>query len=351
MSLDRRTLLIAGAGVGAAATGVAALAPGLAKAAPLPAVAGRVGTLTGPAETGRFGAPLTDLGIPVRCPNGTLLYVCGDTFDGAWVGQGNWRSPIGLRSNRADGVVTGAVGGSFARGLVPEGHAGGSTALPSDAFRIGDRLYLHLMRGPFGQTHHTDLWESRDNGETWRYLCQWPGEMLRGAFQQKTYAVANDGWCYVLSSRFNRGIASELLLHRVRHERVGDPAAYEAWGWSGREWRWGAPASTVLPVRKWGEICFRAMGGAYALSYFDAEDASIKVRRFPLPTSNLHAVPARTLIFNGPPSAQASPNVITSPYGGFIVPGSTFADFRFTVSQWNDGLHSYRIFRCRATGL
>ncbi|GAB3702799.1 DUF4185 domain-containing protein [Mariniluteicoccus flavus] len=349
MGLDRRSFLLAGAGVGAI-TAVGAVAPQAASAF-MPAAARRVRTLTGPAETGRFGAPLTDLAIPVRCPNGSVLYVCGDTFDGGWVGQGNWRSPIGLRStHRRDGAIDGAVGGNFARGMVPENHAGGNTALPSDVFRIGDRLYMHLMRGRLHATHHSDLWESRDNGETWRYLCQWPGDMLRGAFQQKTYAVANDGWCYVMSSRFNRNTPSELLLHRVRHDRVGDPRAYEPWGWNGRDWGWGHPASTIMPPQAWGEISFRAMSGAYALSWFEPADATIKVKKFPLPTANLHAAPSRTLIVNGHPNMQSG-NTITSPYGGFIMPGSTFDNFWFTVSQWNDAIRSYRVFLCKAQGI
>lgn len=354
MSLTRRSLLVAGAGT-AVATGLDL--PGLAGPSsasadpiPIPAPAYRVRTLTGPLETGGVGAPWTDLAIPVRMPDNSLLYICGDTYDGAYMGQGDWRCPVGLRSARPDNVIDGSVGGNHARSLVPEGHAGGSTAIPSDVFRIGDRLYMHLMRGPLHQTHHSDFWESTDNGETWNYLCQWPGEMLRGAFQQKTYAVADDGWCYVLSSRFHRQIASELLLHRVRHDRVGDPAGYEPWGHDGGGWGWGKPASTVGPVKPWGEICFRAMDGAYAFSWFNAPDATIQVQKLALPTSNMFQTPSRLLIVNGPAEAQIG-NVITSPYGGFIMPGSTFANFEFTVSQWNDAIPSYCVFLCRAHGI
>lgn len=346
MSLTRRALFIAGAGA-AAVGGLNITRASHASAQGLPGIPYRVHTLTGPEQTGAFGAAWTDLGIPVRCPNGSLLYIGGDTYDGGYMGEGDWRCPVGLRSGRPDGVIDGSVGGPHATSLVPEGHAGGSTAIPSDVFRIGDKLYLHLMRGPLHATHHSDFWESSDNGETWTYLCQWPGDMLRGAFQQKTYAVADDGWCYVLSSRFSRNIPSELLLHRVRHDRVGDPAGYEAWGHDGNVWGWGLPASTVAPVQGWGELCFRAMDGAYALTWFNPGDETIKVQRLALPTDNLFTTPQKTLIVNGPPEAQVG-NLVTSPYGGFIMPESTFANFEFLVSQWNDGIRSYRIFTYRA---
>lgn len=346
MSLTRRSLFLAGAGAAAVVGGLEfSRIPALAK--DQPGLPYRVNTLTGPEQTGRFGAAWTDLGIPVRCPNGSLLYIGGDTYDGGYMGEGDWRCPVGLRSGRPDGVIDGSVGGGHARSLVPEGHAGGTTAIPSDIFRIGDKLYLHLMRGRLHETHHTDFWESSDNGETWTYLCQWPGEMLRGAFQQKAYAVAEDGWCYVLSSRFSRGIPSELLLHRVRHEQVGDPAAYEPWGHDGTSWDWGRPATTVAPVQPWGEICFRAMDGAYAFSWFHCPDNSIRVQRLDRPTSNLFTTPQKTLIVNCPASMQGE-NRVTSPYGGFIMPGSTFADFTFLVSQWNNAIRSYRIFTYRA---
>ncbi len=37
-------------------------------------------------------------------------------------------------------------------------------------------------------------------------------------------------------------------------------------------------------------------------------------------------------------------------YGGFIVPGSAFADFHVTVSQWFDD-QDYRFMHHRVTGL
>src|SRR5690606_16154392 len=146
----------------------------------------------GPEETGEFGADWTDLGIPVIAPaDRTMLYLCGDTYDGDKALSGDWRSPVALRCSSTDlgrQAVDGCVGGDHARGLVPEKHKNDNTALPSDVFAIGDTLYMHLMRGPLHRTHRTDFWRSRDNGESWERLCEWPGDRHDGQFQQKTYA-------------------------------------------------------------------------------------------------------------------------------------------------------------------
>jgi hypothetical protein len=120
-SLPSRRSLLRG-GLGAAA--LTAL-PGVARAGTVRSalVTGyKVKNLTGPAETGRFAAPWTDLGIPARCPDGSILFVCGDTFDGGGFGGPDWRAPVGLRSSSADLnnlTIDGAVGGSHANGLVP----------------------------------------------------------------------------------------------------------------------------------------------------------------------------------------------------------------------------------------
>jgi len=369
--VSRRSALRIGVGGALAAAGAVAL-PGTAGAsgvAPVPgtdevtppdapaAVGGRkVRNLTGPEETGAFAAPWTDLGIPVRCPDGSVLLVCGDSFAGSGVGAADWRAPIALRC--PDGapdalLVTGSVGGAHAEQLVPEGHiplpGGNSTAIPSDAFTIGDTMYLHLMRGVIHQTEHSDLWRSRDNGNTWEYLCKWPGNQYAGQFQQKTYAVAQDGYCYVLSTAFNRDTSSGLLLHRVPHARVGEPAAYEPWGFADGAWRWGNPPTTVARQRKWGEICFRAMGGKYALTWLNLDPVSIRAQVFALPTSNLYETPEQTMITATAPGKETA-TAVAHPYGGFIVPGSTFADFHITVSQWYDA-QNYRVMQYRITGL
>ncbi|MFD6043995.1 DUF4185 domain-containing protein [Streptomyces koyangensis] len=355
---SRRALLRGAAGGGLALTGLAAAAPGANATARAPgapgarAIGAKVRDLTGPAQTGRFGAPWTDLGIPARCPDGSMLLVCGDTFDGGGVGGPDWRSPVGLRSSNADPAaltVDGCVGGGRAVGLVPEGHEGGTTAIPSDVFTVGSTMYMHLMRGVIYRTHHSDFWRSDDNGETWQYLCQWPGDQYGGQFQQKTYAVADDGYCYVLSTVFNRDITSGLLLHRVRQDALGNPAAYEPWGYAGGAWAWGNPPTTVTAARRWGEICFRAMDGGYALSWLNMAPLDLRAQFFPLPTSHLFTTPEQTTIIPTVPGRESG-NAVAGPYGGFIVPGSTVGDLHLAVSQWYDA-QNYRVMQYRVSGL
>ncbi|MFD5897777.1 DUF4185 domain-containing protein [Streptomyces sp. NPDC060366] len=347
---SRRSLLRSAAVGGLAAAGIIAGTPGAAAA---PRVTGaKVRDLTGPALTGRFAAPWTDLGIPALCPDGSMLFVCGDTFDGGGVGGPDWRSPVGLRSSNAAPaslVVDGSVGGSHAVGLVPEGHAGGTTALPSDVFTVGPTMYMHLMRGVIHETHHTDFWRSDDNGESWQYLCQWPGDLHGGQFQQKTFAVADDGYCYVLSTAFDRDVTSGLLLHRVRQDAPGNPAAYEPWGYAGGTWAWGNPPTSVTSPRRWGEICFRAMDGLFALSWLNMSPLDIRAQIFAAPTSNLFTTPEQTMIVPTVPGRETG-NAVASPYGGFIIPGSDLRDLHITVSQWFDN-QNYRVMQYRVNGL
>lgn len=149
--------------VGAASVARAAAIPGLESDgfnSTLTARAGpvyKVRDLTGPALTAQFESGFTDLGIPALTPDGRLIFVCGDTFADR-VGGANWRSPIALFSSNTDldsVLIDGSVGGPSAVGLVPEGHVGGTTAIPSDVFVIGDKMYMNLMRGVIYQTVRT----------------------------------------------------------------------------------------------------------------------------------------------------------------------------------------------------
>ena len=354
LGVSRRSALKAGLGAAA----LAAL-PGTARAATKRSAligGGKVANLTGPAETGAFAAPWTDLGIPARCPDGSMLFVCGDTFNGGGVGGPDWRAPIGLRSSNGDVNalrVDGSVGGAHANGLVPEGHVpvpgGNTTAIPSDVFTVGGTMYMHLMRGLIFQTDHSDFWRSTDNGETWEYLCQWPGNQYGGQFQQKSYAVADDGYCYVLSTVFNRDVVSGLLLHRVPQDQLGNPGAYQPWGFANNVWAWGNAPTTITGARRWGEICFRAMGGQYAFTWLNMDVLSMRAQVFPVPTANLFTTPEQTIIVPTVPGAEGG-NAVASPYGGFIIPGSTFDDFHIAVSQWFDD-QNYRVMHYRITGL
>jgi hypothetical protein len=49
------------------------------------------------------------------------------------------------------------------------------------------------------------------------------------------------------------------------------------------------------------------------------------------------------------PGAESG-NQVASPYGGFIIPGSTFDNFHTTVSQWYDN-QNYRVMHYQINGL
>ncbi|WP_419998953.1 DUF4185 domain-containing protein [Streptomyces boninensis] len=395
--VSRRTILKAGAGA-AAGTGLAMTGGShpahAAIGNPVKAKANAIqlGQLTGPSQTGDLSVPYTDLAIPVQLSDGSLLLIGGDTYAGGLPGDSSadWRSPVALRSHSALSagesiVVDGAVADrpGHAKGLVPEGHdpvgpppetppdrRPQTTALPSDIFRVGDTLYMHLMRGVIYDTHHTDFWKSTDNGETWTYLRQWPGNAFlankddnaSGQFQQKTYAAdtdPSDPYIYVMSTVFNRDKDSGLLLFRVLKSDLdktdADAAdsgwgwryAYQGWGHKDGQWGWGNEPTSITDPRKWGEICFRAMEGKYALSWFQPTPvqsfayADIRAMTFPLPTSDLFRTPEQTMLYFNPknPASESSTKELThvfpNLYGGFIFPGSTFDNFHIAVSRWN----------------
>jgi hypothetical protein len=363
--VSRRTLLKGGAGLAAGAglattVGVPPAQAGLNKLAK--ANARCVRRFTGADLTGQWAAHYVDLCIPVQRADGSLLFIGGDTYIAPPPDpSAAWRAPVGLTASPTNPttsaiVINGAITdtGSHAKGLVPEPHGGNppTTALPSDVFRVGNTLYMHLMRGPIYDTHHTDFWRSRDNGVTWQYLRQWPRDLYDDQFQQKTYAAdTNDAYGYVMSTIFNRDIPKGLLLFRVLKSDLdktdadanasgfGAYYAYQGWGYANGRWAWGNQPTTITEPRLWGEICFRAMGGKYALSWFQPNNnndyADIRAQVFPLPTSNLIPTTEQTMVYNSQvnPSSDAL-SVQPALYGGFIIPGSTFDNFNIAVSTW-----------------
>jgi hypothetical protein len=363
--VSRRTLLKGGAGLAAGAAlattvGVPPAQAGLNKLAQ--ANARFVRRFTGADLTGQWAAHYVDLCIPVQRADGSLLFIGGDTYTAPPPDpSADWRAPVGLTASPTNPttsaiVINGAITdtGSHAKGLVPEPHGGNppTTALPSDVFRVGNTLYMHLMRGPIYDTHHTDFWRSRDNGVTWQYLRQWPRDLYDDQFQQKTYAAdTNDAYVYVMSTIFNRDSPKGLLLFRVLKSDLdktdadanasgfGAYYAYQGWGYANGRWAWGNQPTTITEPRLWGEICFRAMGGKYALSWFQPNNnndyADIRAQVFPLPTSNLITTTEQTMVYNSQvnPSSDAL-SVQPALYGGFIIPGSTFDNFNIAVSTW-----------------
>ncbi len=307
----------------------------------------KIKNLTGPGETTRFGMEATDLGVPVRMPDGRLLFIFGDTFKGARVGAGDWRSPVGLISstrNLADGVTFSSAAGAdpnTARQLVPYTHntlINGkmvSTVLPTDVLVIGKTIYLHVMvcQG-LGNVLWTEIWASRDNARTWTKAGRdIPGDTWNGRFQMRTWERGGDGWVYVFSTGFQRD--KGLILSRVLEGRVTEPDAYEPWGYKNNRWAWGNEPTDVLTGR-FGELNLRRIENRWVLSFFDAEHYRIDSLVLSSPTANLFTAPRSTVFRGGAWGGENdATGIVAQLYGGYVIPGSTLKNCHFVVSQWN----------------
>lgn len=92
-----------------------------------------------------------------------------------------------------------------------------------------------------------------------------------------------------------------------------------------------------------------AMDGKYVLTWLNMNPLSIRAMVFPLPTSDLTRRLEQTMILPGIPGLEAA-NLVASPYGGFVIPGSTFGNFHIVVSQWYDP-RNYRIMQYKVNML
>lgn len=315
----------------------------------------KIGDLTGPGLTTRFRMEATDLGIPVRTPDGRMLFVFGDSFETAIVGGGWWRSPTALYSTTTDldaGVQwSGAVGGEAAEQLWHYDHDNPvfTTVLPSDVITIGETMYLHAMvNNGLGNVVWTEIWRSDDSGATWTHTdAHFDAHLHDGLFQLLTWAEGDDGYVYVYSTSFDRG--RPIIMHRVPSVAIADPAAYEPWGHRDGAWDWGNPPTPILDGA-FGEMCLRPLSGKWVLTWFDAGGYRIDGIIMDTPTSNLYTAHRRTLVHGGSWGHEDDSHVAQL-YGGYIIPGSTLEELHLSVSQWNtDHDWPYKVMQHRIRG-
>lgn len=301
----------------------------------------RLGRITGLEITGKYGVGFTDLGITTKTPDGRILAVFGDTWDKG-VGNGDWRSPVGLYADAQSPMRntlhwTSAVGGGYARQLVPYTHGtapGLTTIFPIDILTIGDTIYLWVMLNHgFGKVMSTEVWTSRDNGASWKRHPLAKGDALGHRAQQGTMCFnPDDGFVYVLSKNFK---GTGMILRRVRPEKLTDFGAYESWGFADGTWGWGKPPTFVLTMKA-RHVNWRIVDGVWVLTMFLYDDPRIDVLLLDGPTADMFKAPRRTLIRNAPWSGQSDTGM-TSPYGGHIIPGSTRQELHLVASQWVKG--------------
>ncbi|WGW13551.1 DUF4185 domain-containing protein [Saxibacter everestensis] len=314
----------------------------------------KLADLTGPGLTTGFRMEATSLGIPAVTPDGRTLFIFGDTFENAKVGNGWWRSPVGLYSTTKDlnsGVQwSGAVGGSVAEQLWPYVHnnPGFSTVLPTDVLTIGGSMYLHVMVcRENGSVVRTEIWRSEDSGGSWTFTgAQFDAELHGGLFQQLTWAPGGDGYVYIYSTGFQRD--KPIILSRVRQDRIADSTAYQPWGYSEGAWAWGRTPTPVL-AGKFGELCLRRLGGRWVLTWFNAGEDRIEGLIADSLTSNLELAERKTLVY-GTHWAGEDDNHVAQLYGGYIIPGSTLNQLHLSVSQWKtDTGWPYKVMQFRVT--
>lgn len=299
----------------------------------------KVCDLTGPGTSSKqWGVGGTDLGIPVRQPDGKIAYIFGDTFENDGVGGPGWRSPVLLRSEPGYPETciqfTSAAGGAYAKQILDYEHnAQHSTWLPSDVITLGDRMYLHFMvNKTFGDVLWSEIAYSDDNGENWTLSgTTWAGGENDGLRQLWTWERGDDGYVYTLSTKFSRDRG--IILHRVPEAQLLDKNAYEPWGYANDQWAWGNPATEVLPG-KFGEMSLRRVEDKWVLSWFNAADYDITIKVFDSPTSNLHTATTYKPIKGGAWGGE-NDTTVAQLYGGYIHPDSTLHNLQLIVSQWN----------------
>ncbi len=301
-------------------------------------VATKVRDLTGPGRTDRFDVGGTDPGAGWRAP----VVLFGDPTS---VATGlEWTGSAG-RGERARQVVRYVHGGLRWWGRRARRV---TTVLPTDVITIGDAMFLHVMVcRELGDVRWTELHRSTDDGVTWRPTgVRWRAGHHDGLFQMLTWERGDDGFVHVLSTGFQR--AHGLILQRVPEDRLTDLDAWEGWGFDGATWGWGRPPTVALAGR-FGELSLRRVERHWMLAFFDEEHYAIDVMALDSPTADLHRAPRATVLAGcGWDDEDHGSGRVAQLYGGYILPGSTWADAHLVVSQWNTATNwPYRAMQFR----
>lgn len=272
--------------------------------------------------TQRFGIGGTDLGFLFEggksVNGGKALWVggvFGDTFTGGTPGQGDWRSPVGLRSSNRDVTTRGIVwdnaihGINYANQMWPYRHVGESgtvngrnfdafTIIPNDVIQLPDGNYLgngfRVKRWGQGGVQRMCwtlsaawFWSNEPHAEVWDVcrhennlgtLYEWVNRGRDHYFQNNTMVMLpGDENVYVFGTPEGRkrGPDSGIYLRRANWRHLCNDASWEFWGWTGTRWEWGRhinPTPILLPDTPEGaigEINAQYIHGKVVLTYCD----------------------------------------------------------------------------------
>jgi Domain of unknown function (DUF4185)/Helix-turn-helix domain of resolvase len=319
-------------------------------------VLGYVGDVTGPGITDQWGVTCADLGVSVVAPDGNLMSVFGDTFSGAIVGQGDWRSPVALigsgdANNQIQYEYAGGADPSYAQQLWPYihdsdpwNHGGISTIIPSDVLVLGETMYLHaIVNRGFPNVIWTGIWTSTDNGVSWQQMgpkATFPASLHNGYAQLWSWDYdPDDGWVYIVSTGFQRD--KGMILRRVRPGDIGDITKYSGWGWANNQWAWdNEPTPITPPFETWGKLTLRRLEtGTWILGGFLSSQYALGYRTIDSPIADLYVAEVQTPVVGTTWDAQdLQNNLVAQLYGGYVLPGSQLqvqGGVGLVVSQWD----------------
>ena len=198
----------------------------------------KMGDILGRGISDHVGAMAGDLGIMVPInKNKEFAIIFGDSFSGNGFGQGNWMSPIGAIATYDDNgqiVVKRPLNkGDRIEQLLKYNHDNNLTLIPSDVINLDGTLYMQGMWNEgLGNVRGTQIWKSTDQGQTWSSVATTSRNFMNGFGDLLTWERGDDGYVYVMSSRFNRN--DGVYLSRFRPEQIGDRNTWEHYvngGW------------------------------------------------------------------------------------------------------------------------
>lgn len=304
-----------------------------------------IGDLLGQGISDHVGVMTGDLGTMTALgEGGEFAIIFGDSFRGARFGQGEWMSPIGVVAEMDD---TGRIvikrplnDSSRVEQLIDYTHnERGLTLLPSDIINIDGTLFMQAMWNEgVGNVLYTQIWESNDQGKTWRSVSTTPANYLGGKANLITwdYDAEND-WVYQMSSEFKR--RDDVHLTRFRPYDIDNRSTWQHYS----QGTWGTRSTPILSDQvRAGEMSLRYIEGHWVLAMFNAETMAIEVRISREIERDWNEIePANVIVAGrGGWGAEQTPSNFTQLYGGYITPDSTLADLDLVVSQWNTSNNS-----------